>query len=107
MAHAGRPEGTCTSVPTNQRPNTTSRRLALQSPSAVTSTPLALRALAIVTRDGQVDSVRHLRAPDDMNEAADERRLVLWLAWEQPGRYDLAIHVNGYAVWRRTGVVVQ
>ena len=63
--------------------------------------------MAIVTRDGQVDSVRHLRAPDDMNEAADERRLVLWLAWEQPGRYDLAIHVNGYAVWRRTGVVVQ
>jgi hypothetical protein len=29
------------------------------------------------------------------------------LAWEQPGTYDLAIQVNGYAVWRRTGIVVQ
>lgn len=74
---------------------------------SVTGAPLALRALVVAMHGTQVDSVRHLRAPTDVNEDADERRLRIWLAWEQAGMFDIAVHVHGYAIWRRTNVLVQ
>ena len=73
---------------------------------SITAAPLAFDALVIAAHDGQVDSVRHSHTPGDVAEAADERRLRVWLAWEKPGTYDLAVHVTGYAVWSRKGIVV-
>ena len=77
-------------VPGARRPGgicTAERRagIILDIQDSVTGAPLALRALVVAMHGTQVDSVRHLRAPTDLNEDADERRLRIWLAWEQAG----------------------
>lgn len=74
---------------------------------SITGAPLAFDALVVAVHDGQADSVRHSHAPGDVAEAADERRLRIWLAWEQPGSYELAVHVTGYDAWSRKGVDVR
>ena len=73
---------------------------------SVTGAPRAFDALVIAAHDGQVDSVQHSHAPGDVADSADERRLRVWLAWEKPGTYDVAVHVAGYAVWSRKGIEV-